>query len=221
MKDTTTVHVRFAAIAPVRWLFHPLTPPSGCLKALPCLTFTRTIISWSVFKLKFRISFFKNLVSYNYTSLPFFSFFFFSLPQMMLKCKDKKWYQFWCRMSATFHRLTWTRPCSPPIRLSVRRSHRAFYTGTLPEHNVEKLFLPQFKGGTEAWTGEKEDGLGRREQTNGDLCFLPRLSVSSPSKPLKTWTSSISLFAKMFVLVGQGDSILNKEQNRKKTKYPI
>lgn len=106
--------------------------------------------------------------------------------------------------------------------MSVRRSHRAFYTGTLPEHNVEKLFLPQFKGGTEAWTGEEEDDLGRREQTNGDLCFLPRLSVSSPSKPLKTWTSSISLFAKIFVLVGHGgDSILNKEQNRKKTKYPI
>lgn len=140
----------------------------------------------------------------------------------MLKCKDKKWYQFWCRMSATFHRLTWTRPCSPPIRLSVRRSHRAFYTGTLPEHNVEKLFLPQFKGGTEAWTGEEEDDLGRREQTNGDLCFLPRLSVSSPSKPLKTWTSSISLFAKMFVLVGQGGTVFwtrNRTEKRPNTPF--
>lgn len=77
-----------------------------------------------------------------------------------------------------------------------------------------KLFLPQLKGGTEARTEGKKDGLGRRLQSNSDLGFLPRLSASSPSKPPHTWTSSISLFAKMFVLVGQGDSILSKKQSR-------
>lgn len=152
----------------------------------------------------------------------------------MLKCKDKKWYQFWWGMTTTFHRLIWThRALHPSVCLFCPSiSSKPSSLGHLGFSSLAQcriLFLPQFKGGTEGRTGEKDNlkkTRNKREQINGVLFLCSCLSVhlrSSLSSQVagppwnRTWRSSI-LFCQNVCFVLDWGQYSNRGGRQKKGK---
>lgn len=114
--------------------------------------------------------------------------------QMMLKCKDKKWYQFWSvtveeqssmDTTVTFHWPIWTHrdphPCVCPF-IHPSKPSSLGHLGFSSLAQCWILFLPQSKGWN--WGVDRGEGQPQREQINGVLlCFCLLVYLCSTSPP--------------------------------------
>lgn len=111
-------------------------------------------------------------------------------------------------------------PSSSLIRLSVRGSHRAFYTGTLPEHNVENFsYLSLTVELRRGRRGRRTALDGGCKLTVASFSFHVRLfhllpGLGTPGRP------PFLFLPKCLFLLVKGTKICCGKQSRKKEETP-